>query len=60
MNDVINYYYWHELELVEEVTYLGVIILSDKKFTAYIQRKLMTSNHQCQTVCVQDSLTPSS
>ena len=36
----------HKLEIVEEVKYLGVIILSDMKFTAHIQRKLMTANQQ--------------
>ena len=35
-----------ELEIVEEVKYLGVIIQSDMKFTAHIQRKLMTANQQ--------------
>ena len=35
-----------ELEIVEEVKYLGVIIQSDIKFTAYIQIKLMTANQQ--------------
>ena len=38
--------YVHELEIVEEVKYLGVIIQSDMKFTAHIQRKLMTANQQ--------------
>ena len=36
----------HELEIVEEVKYLGIIIQSDMKFTAHIQRKLMTANQQ--------------
>ena len=36
----------HELEIVEEVKYLGIIIQSDMKFTAHIQRKLMTVNQQ--------------
>ena len=36
----------HELEIVGEVKYLGVIIQSDMKFTAHIQRKLMTANQQ--------------
>ena len=37
----------HELEIVEEVKYLGIIIQSDNmKFTAHIQRKLMTANQQ--------------
>ena len=35
-----------ELEIVEEVKYLGVIIWSDMKFTAHIKRKLMTTNQQ--------------
>ena len=38
--------YGHELEIVEKVKYLGVIIQSDMKFTAHIQRKLMTVNQQ--------------
>ena len=64
----------HELEIVEEVKYLGVSIQSDMKFTAQIQRKLITANqqlgiikrafilgsYQCQTACLQDSLPPSS
>ena len=33
-------------EIVEEVKYFGVIIHSDMKFTAHIQRKLMTANQQ--------------
>ena len=36
----------HKLEIVEEVKYLGAIIQSDIKFTAHIQRKFMTANHQ--------------
>ena len=36
----------HELEIVEEVKYLDVIIQSDMKFTAHIQRKHMTANQQ--------------
>ena len=35
-----------ELEIVEEVKYLGIIIQSNMKFTAHIQRKLMTANQQ--------------
>ena len=37
---------WHELEIVEKVKYLGVIIQSAMKFTAHIQRKLMTASQQ--------------
>ena len=40
----------HELEIVEEVKYLGVIIQSDMKFTAHIQRKLMTANQQLSII----------
>ena len=36
----------HELKIVEEVKYHGVIIQSDMKFTAHIQRKLTTANKQ--------------
>ena len=36
----------HELQIVEEVKYLGFIIQSDMKFTAHSQRKLMTANQQ--------------
>ena len=36
----------HKLEIVEEVKYLGVIIRSDMKFTAHIQRKFVTANQQ--------------
>ena len=36
----------HKLEIVEKVKCLGVNIQSDMKFTAHIQRKLMTSNQQ--------------
>ena len=36
----------HELDIVEELKYLGVIIQSDMKFTAHIQRKLITANQQ--------------
>ena len=36
----------HELEIVEEVKYLGVIIQSDMKFTAHIQRKPRSANQQ--------------
>ena len=36
----------HELEIIEVVKYLGVIIQSDMKFTAYIPRKIMTAKQQ--------------
>ena len=36
----------HKLDIVEKVKYLGVIIQSDMKFTAHIQRKLITANQQ--------------
>ena len=38
--------YGHELEIVEEIKYLGVIIQSDMKLTAHIQRMLMTASQQ--------------
>ena len=36
----------HELKILEEVKYRGVVIQSDMKFTAHIHRKLMTANQQ--------------
>ena len=39
-----------ELEIVEEVKYLGIIIQSNMKFTAHIQRKLMTANQQLDII----------
>ena len=40
----------HELEIVEELMYLGVIIQSDMKFTAYLQRKVLTTNQQLDII----------
>ena len=39
-----------ELEIVEEVKYLGVIIQSDMKFTAYLRRKVLTANQQLNII----------
>ena len=63
----------HELKILEEVKYRGVVIQSDMKFTAHIYRKVITANqqlgmiksavvgcYQCQTACLQDSPPPSS
>ena len=36
----------YELKIVEVVKYLGVVIQSDMKCTAHIQRKLMTANQK--------------
>ena len=41
----------HKLEIVEEVKYLGGHH-SDMKFTAHIQRKLMTANQQLSSIII--------
>ena len=42
--------YEHELEIVEEIKYLGVITQSGMKFTVHIHRKLLTVNQQLDII----------